>query len=450
MNDVTIRWGESTMKRLNGRRRALGLAASSMLVASLAAWTASPSAAVGPESGIVCTSGGPNPSFTLTAKSGYASMPDGNTIFMWSYASGNGGFQLPGPTLCVNQGDTVTIVLNNTLPEPVSIVLPGIDDVMANGVPSQPVFSGTALTSLAPAAPATNGSMTYSFVANRPGTYLYQSGTDPEKQVEMGLYGALVVRPSSAACTVGPGRSCAYDGQSIYNSATEFVMLLSEIDPFLHQAVERRNKPFDVTAYRPRYWLINGRAFPDTIAPNGAAWLPAQPYSSLVHLHPKDTSNPDPALLRYLNTGVLNHPFHPHGNHGRVVGRDGSPLVGPAAQDLSYEKFTVTVGSGQAWDVLYNWTDVESWNPSTNPIPSPGVPQPQNLTFKGGATWYSGSPYLGYQDELPFGVTSFNQCGEYYHVWHSHALNEAANFDAGFGGMLTLERIDPPLPNRCP
>ena len=28
-------------------------------------------------------------------------------------------------------------------------------------------------------------------------------------------------------------------------------------------------------------------------------------------------------------------------------------------------------------------------------------------------------------------------------VWHSHALYEVANYDAGFGGMLTLERIDP-------
>ncbi len=450
MNVITISEGESTMKRLTGWRRALAIAASSPLGGSLGALPAGPVAAVGPESGIVCTTGvSGSPTFTLTAKSGYVAMPDGNTIFTWSYAPGGGSFQLPGPNLCVNQGDTVTIVLNNTLPEPVSIVLPGIDGVMANGVPSQPVFSGTTLTSLAPPAPATNGSMTYSFLATRPGTFLYQSGTDPEKQVQMGLYGALVIRPTSG-CTAGPGEGCAYDGQSIYNANTEYVLLLSEIDPFLHQAVERRNRPFDPTAYRARYWLINGRAFPDTIAPNGAAWLPSQPYSSLVHLHPKDTSNPDPALVRYLNAGVLNHPFHPHGNHGRVVGRDGSALEGAAAQDISYEKFTVLVGSGQTWDVLYNWTDVESWNPSTNPIPSPGVPQLQNLTFKDSATWYSGSPYLGYQDELPVGTTSYNQCGEYYHVWHSHALDEAANFDAGFGGMLTLERIDPPLPNTCP
>ena len=33
--------------------------------------------------------------------------------------------------------------------------------------------------------------------------------------------------------------------------------------------------------YHPRYWLINGRGFPDSIADNGASWLPTQPYGAL-------------------------------------------------------------------------------------------------------------------------------------------------------------------------
>jgi len=39
---------------------------------------------------------------------------------------------------------------------------------------------------------------------------------------------------------------------------------------------------------------------------------------------------------------------------------------------------------------------------------------------------------------------SQNICGEWYFPWHSHALNEFANFDEGFGGMATLLRVDPP------
>ena len=41
-----------------------------------------------------------------------------------------------------------------------------------------------------------------------------------------------------------------------------------------------------------------------------------------------------------------------------------------------------------------------------------------------------------------------NQCGEYYHVAHSHALEQATNYGASFGGMMTLIRIDPPA--GCP
>jgi hypothetical protein len=122
-------------------------------------------------------------------------------------------------------------------------------------------------------------------------------------------------------------------------------------------------------------------------------------------------------------------------------------LLGPNGEDLSYEKFAITVGSGQTWDATYTWTDVDGWTPTTNPLPVP-MPQQLNLTFKDARTWFSGSPYLGVQDELPIGTTSNNQCGEYYHVWHSHALNEAANYDLGFGGMFTLERVDPP--GGCP
>jgi FtsP/CotA-like multicopper oxidase with cupredoxin domain len=390
------------------------------------------------ESGIVCTATpGPHPSFALTATSGFVSVPDGNTIFMWSYAGPSGSFQLPGPTLCVEQGDTVTIALQNDLPEPVSIVFPGQVGVMANGSPSQPVFDGSTLTSLAPAAEP-GDSVTYSFIASRPGTYIYESGTDPVKQIQMGLYGALVVRPTDHP-------EWAYDASSTFDPSHETVMLLSEVDPDLHQAVER-GQAYDSTAYHPRYWMINGRSFPDTIAPNGAPWLPSQPYGSLVHIEPTDAAHPYPALIRYLNVGSLNHPFHPHGNHGRVIARDGRPLEGTSGEDLSYEKFLVLVGAGQTWDTTFDWTDEELWTPA-NPIPVP-LPQPQNVTYKDDATWYSGSPYLGQTDELPVGVTSFNECGEFYHVAHSHALNEAANYDAGFGGMLTLIRIDPP--GGCP
>jgi FtsP/CotA-like multicopper oxidase with cupredoxin domain len=431
---------------INDHWRRIAIAATVLLLLSGLVLRASSAAVPPPPSGIVCTES-PTQSFSLTTRTGFVSVPDGNSIFMWSFSPGNGAFQLPGPTLCVPEDSTVTIVLHNTLPEPVSLIFPGQAGVQANGALSEPQFDlGGNLTSLAPSAAATNGTMTYSFVASEPGTYLYQSGTDMAKQVQMGLFGALVVRPAGHP-------SWAYNrADSAFNPDAEYVMLMSEVDPALHQAVER-HQAFDWTAYHPRYWMLNGRSFPDTIAPNGAPWLPSQPYSSMVHIQPYDEStNPYPALARYINVGTLNHPFHPHGNDGRVIARDGRPLeASPGAADTSFSTFLVLVGSGQTWDALYDWRAEralggQGWDPTSYQVPQ--LPQLQNLTFKDDATWYGGSPYLGLQDELPVGTTTQNECGEYYHMWHSHALNEAANFDAGFGGMTTLERVDPP--GGCP
>jgi len=403
-------------------------------------------AAATASSGILCTtSSSPNASFTLTASADYINMPDGNTIWTWSYSPSGGAFQFPGPVLCVNQGDTVTVVLNNSLPEATSIMFLGIDNVMANGAPAQPEFNGATLTSLTNSAAANNGSVTYSFVANNPGTYLYESGTDVGKQVQMGLYGALVVRPAGH-----PDWAYSNNGVAFGQFSSEFVMLLSEIDPNLHSAIEL-GQPYDVTTLHPRYWLINGRSFPDTIASNNAAWLPNQPYSALMHITVQDNSlpasdpngpNKAPALIRYLDAGSRNHPFHPHGQNGRVIARDATPLFDGSGNDLSYETFAFTIGSGQTWDQTYHYDNQEHFDPATNPVPVT-MPQLQNLTFKDAATYYSGSPYLGQQDQLPVGTTSYNECGEYYMVMHSHALYEVANYDTGFGGMLTLERIDP-------
>jgi FtsP/CotA-like multicopper oxidase with cupredoxin domain len=381
---------------------------------------------------MVCTTG---PSFDLRATSGYISTPDGNSIFMWGYGNGaTGDYQDPGPILCVDEGDTVTVNLTNDLPENTSIVFPGQTGVTSSGgVPG--LLAAEALS---------GGTVSYTFVADHPGTYLYQSGTEPDKQVQMGLYGAVVVRPSA-------GASFAYNDPRTEFSK-EFLILMHNIDPDLHHKVET-GKAFKITAKHDRYWTVNGRSFPDSIADNFAPWLPAQPYGGLVQLQPYNDNpsdpnyNPLPILVRMANASSSNHPFHPHGNHLRTIARDGRLLEGPSGEDISMENFTRTVGSGETFDLIFKWTDVELWDASTHKIPV-RIPRLQNLVFKDDATFYSGSPYLGKKGALPVGVTSFNECGEFYFPWHSHALNEFVNFDEGFGGLATLIRVDPP--GGCP
>ncbi len=108
--------------------------------------------------------------FSLTAGAGYVSTPDGNSIYMWSYANSKRGFQLPGPTLCVTSGSPVTVILHNTLPEATSILFPGQKNVKADGNPAQPQFDSTgSLTSLVQSADAGDGSVTYTFTPGAPG-----------------------------------------------------------------------------------------------------------------------------------------------------------------------------------------------------------------------------------------------------------------------------------------
>ena len=382
-----------------------------------------------PKIGMVCTQPTAPNVFNLVANTGYISTPDGNDVFMWSYANAdapdNGAFQSPGPVLCVTQGQTVTIHLHNTLPEPSSIVFPGQDA----GVTATGNGAGVLTTEAA----ATSGNATYTFTAGSPGTYIYESGTDISKQIEMGLYGALIVRPSL-------GANFAYDGTTQFDPAREYMLLLAEVDPDLHKAVET-NTTYDFNGLLNRYFTINGRSFPDTIQENGSALLPTQPYGALVRIQPNTASNTLPSLVRMLNVGAQNHPFHPHGNHTREIAQDGRLLVAGSGGSASTERFGETIGSGQTEDFLLRWDDTDNWSP-TNPLP---VAQPnyQNLTFKDSSTWYSGSPYLGYKGTLPVGTNSLNLCGEWYFPLHSHALNEFTNFDVGFGGMGTLLRVDP-------
>lgn len=393
-----------------------------------------PAGAQGPQSdGMVCTSG---PTFSLTSHDGNIGTPDGNVVYMWGLSSGSDPFQYPGPVLCVTEGDTVTVILNNTLNRDISLVFPGQENVLADGQPDGPIFGGGGnLLSLAKTASANGGSVTYSFVASRPGTFLYHSGTEADIQVPMGLFGAIVVRPAGHADWL------YNDPKTAFNPNREYIALLSEVDPILSAAMEQGSS-FNPVNYHPRYWFINGRGLPDTLAPNNASWLPGQPYGALVRITPwHATLNPLPAAVRYLSVGTIDYPFHPHGNNVRVVGRDGNLLAGSV--DLAYDKYSIPVGPGQVWDTLFTWHDPEAYSPSNQvPVTFPNI---LDLFF---GTFFSGSPYLGTQGPIPVGTTIQNQCGEYYHIAHNHALYQLTSWGAVMTGMGTYTRIDPP--EGCP
>jgi FtsP/CotA-like multicopper oxidase with cupredoxin domain len=217
--------------------------------------------------------------FALTATGDTISTGDGDSMWMWGYALNNGRMQYPGPTLEVNQNATITIVLSNQLPVPTSIVFPGQNVTASGGSPGL-------LTQEAPP----GGNVTYTFVASNPGTYIYYSGTRPDLQIEMGLVGTIIVRPTGFA-SMNPKQAYG-DPSTAYNR--EYLFFLSEADPVIHQQVAL-GSPAEIAAGYPSVntskrqavdWFINGRNFPDTRSDPNVDYLPTQPYNCMPMMYP--------------------------------------------------------------------------------------------------------------------------------------------------------------------
>ncbi|AGL00280.1 multicopper oxidase domain-containing protein [Desulfoscipio gibsoniae] len=374
------------------------------------------------------------PEINLWAKDGYLSTPDGNSIYFWGFAkSAAGPAQLPGPNIIARQGETITVNLHNMLAEPVSIAFPG-QQVTVEGQPVQPQYKNNRLLSFVNYAEP-GGTVAYTFTPSHPGTYLYESGTNPYQQVPMGLYGGMVVRPADYNPDV-PEYKTAYGAGTDTGFDREYLLITGEIDPDLHQAVEN-GKPYRVSKYVPRYWTLNGRCAPDTMLMDHVDYLPHQPYGAMIMGLPGEK-----ILLRYIGAGIDNHPLHPHGAHTRVVAVDGRLLRNGNA-DLSYKRFTVLVGVGQTYDQIYQW-DGLGYTPG-NPIPTV-LPNLRNMGVgDAGWTMWSGSPYLGVKGDIPVGVVSYNEMGEYYFMLHSHEELQITNWGEFPGGMMTMVAIYPSL-----
>ena len=229
--------------------------------------------------------------------------------------------------------------------------------------------------------------MTYTFAASIPGTHSYYSGTQGDLQVEMGLYGALIVLPSTGNSVPtgykkldrGPdtchtaGTGTLPNGHPDYRLAAaafdhpeacydrEYLFQLSEMDPRIHsQAQAQAGTPcvvatgcmvIDTEPYHPAYFLVNGRSMPDDMDPNYAPQYPHQPYNGNPHMHPGELT-----LLRIIGQGRMQHPLHEHANHVRVLARDGNLLLTSSNNLAGPLLFTTTTTPGQTIDGIFQYT----------------------------------------------------------------------------------------------
>jgi FtsP/CotA-like multicopper oxidase with cupredoxin domain len=493
------------------------------------------------------------PAFSLTAQPAYLTQPDGQAVYSWGYGCNGApggyapttisgafcnGMQVPGPTLIVHEGDAVSVTLTNQLPPSAgntSILFPGFN-VTATAAASQP----TGCTAAAPAPlglltteAASGCAVTYTFTATTPGTRAYYSGTQGDLQVEMGMYGAIIVLPSTTptACNpmpntvahyVAPGNSAEADfrlAASAYDHARtcydrEYLFQFSEMDQNIHAQALAQVTALGACAagsagcalhvptepYHPSYFMINGRSMPDDMDGNYATQYPHQPYNGNPHMHPGEQ-----VLLRIIGQGRWQHPFHEHGNHVRILARDGNLILSstnPGELNLAGPLlFTTTTTPGLAMDGLFYWTgkglnwDAYGHNPGSSDAlanqPCDGLlngyhsvttdlnyyewcqdhnkplqahpfgdvagngpmtlPDP-NLFTNG--PWYGGSPYLGPDATIravgatgttpPSGTIANSPSGEagFAFMWHSHNEREITTNNIFPGGMLMMMLVD--------
>ena len=346
---------ETTMKRAISKSGRL-LAAMALVM-----WLAA--AAFGAAPGIT------GPTFNLTAQPAFLNQPDGEAIYSWGYGCNGApaGFrptmigqncptmQVPGPTLIVTEGATVTVTLINQLPTAVgntSILFPGFTVTATGGV------TGLLTNEAAP-----GGTVTYTFLASSPGTHAYYSGTQGDLQIEMGLYGAIIVLPATVPGNCNSGYHALNATAQGAHSETDFRLAHAANDhpgscydrEYLFQWAEmdtriHRQALAQVTAltgcaagapgcslnvqtepYHPAYFLINGRSMPDLMDPNFAGEYPHQPYNANPHMHLGELT-----LVRTIGQGRWQHPFHEHANHVRILARDGNLELSGSATSVTY------------------------------------------------------------------------------------------------------------------
>ncbi len=201
----------------------------------------------------------------------------------------------PGPRISVVEGDKIRAIFKNNLSESTGIHFHGqrLPNAM-DGVPN---------ITQEPIPPG--GSFTYEFTARTPGSHMYHSHHNATDQVGRGLLGAFIVQPK------GPAER--YD--RLYGATQDIVWISNDtLGGF----------------------TINGRGFPATA--------------------PIVAKLGEKIVIRFMNEGVMMHPWHLHGVPMRVVARDGFPL-GSAAFTCD----TLGVNPGERWDVVIDCDEPGAW-----------------------------------------------------------------------------------------
>ncbi len=309
---------------------------------------------------------------------------DPNDYASWVMQEGILAANAPAPTIVVDEDDELFLSLTNVgmtmrpdLFDPHTVHWHGFPQASAifDGVPDSSVSVNMGAT------------LSYYYNAKDAGTYMYHCHVEATEHMQMGMLGNLFVRPRQNRLTNGAslfdafatnpanvanggttpapalnavshadGNTYAYnDGDGTTRYDVDVPIQLGSFDPDFHDA-SLNVQPLPFADMNDRYFLLNGRGYPDTAA---AGSLPdtedpiggmheSQPVSSLVTAAPNQR-----ILLRISNLNITE--FYTIGTNGlpmEVVGLDARLLRDDEGNNLYYKTNSLTLGGGQSADVI--------------------------------------------------------------------------------------------------
>ena len=226
-------------------------------------------------------------------------IPGMKEMIGWGY---NGS--IPGPTIEVDEGDRVRVILHNKLPESTTIHWHGLE------VPLN--MDGAPFISQPPVEPG--GTFTYEFTVRQNGTFFYHS--HGAMQEMMGMIGLFVIHPKT------PNKPHCHK---------DFGLILQE------WALLPNNPVPNSLAMEFNWLTINGKAGPATT--------------------PMIVKQGERVRLRVVNLGMDHHPMHIHGHQFHVTGTEG----GRIPETAWFPGNTVLVGVAQARDIEFDAVYPGDW-----------------------------------------------------------------------------------------
>jgi len=248
---------------------------------------------------------------------------------------------------------------------------------------------------------------TYFYRPHDPGTYMYHCHFEDVEHVQMGMTGMLFVRPAQNGNTTlyASGKYAYNDGDGSTGYDREFGFMLGEVFAEGHYR-DAHIQTTDWTDFSPSFATLNGRTYPDTLAPNGnpmstaAGRLQYQPITSLV------TANAgERVLLRLSSLGYASHTMTVDSIPLTVVAKDAVLLKNGSVTNYINTN-SVEVAPGESRDVIFT-------APAYQPTGLPGGTDPAH------------GPYNSY-------------------LFYDRDYHDTGNAGGtGLGGMITEIRVFP-------